>query len=72
VIRVPPSPFVDLAPYALAIVETAEGVRLTAQIADCELDQLKIGMPVRFEFRRVYEDCEASVIYYGYKAVPKL
>ena len=62
----------DLAPYALAIVETAEGVRLTAQIADCELDQLKIGMPVRFEFRRVYEDCEASVIYYGYKAVPKL
>lgn len=70
VIRVPPSSFADLAPYALAVIETAEGARLTAQLADCDLDEVRVGMEVRFEFRRLYEEGAASVIYYGYKAVP--
>ncbi|MDP2359911.1 MAG: Zn-ribbon domain-containing OB-fold protein [bacterium] len=70
VIRVPPSPFSDLAPYALAVIETTEGGRLTAQVTDCDLTDVSIGMLVRFEFRRIYEDNSASVIYYGYKAVP--
>jgi uncharacterized OB-fold protein len=70
VIRVPPSPFSDLAPYALAVIETEDGARLTAQVTDCGLDEVKIGLEVRFEFRRLYEENSASVIYYGYKAVP--
>ncbi len=70
VIVVPPDPYSDLAPYALAVVETEEGARLTCQIADCDPYKVKIGMKVKFEFRRLYEDGEASVIYYGYKAVP--
>ncbi len=70
IIRVAPAPYSDLAPYALAVIETPEKVRLTAQIGDVDLDQVGIGMKVRFEFRRLYEDNAASVIYYGYKAVP--
>ncbi|HEB83984.1 MAG TPA: Zn-ribbon domain-containing OB-fold protein [Bacteroidetes bacterium] len=70
IIRVPPSQFSDLAPYALAIIETEEGARLMAQVTDVDLDALEVGMKVKFEFRRLYEDNAASVIYYGYKAVP--
>ncbi|MDP8205089.1 MAG: Zn-ribbon domain-containing OB-fold protein [Candidatus Electryonea clarkiae] len=69
VIRVAPAPFTDLSPYALAIIETEEGVNVTAQIADCDVENIKTGMPVKFEFRKIYEDNEASIIYYGYKAV---
>jgi hypothetical protein len=71
IIQVPPTPMSDLAPYALVIVDTPEGVRLMAQMSDCDPDEVTIGMEVEFEFRRIYEDNEASVIYYGYKAVPK-
>jgi len=70
VIRVAPTPYSDLAPYALAVIETVEGARLTAQVSDIPVEQVKIGMEVEFEFRRLFEDNEASVIYYGYKAVP--
>jgi uncharacterized OB-fold protein len=70
IIRVAPSQFVDQAPYSVAIVELKEGVKICTQIADCELDDIKIGMPVKLEFRKVSEDGEAGVINYGYKAVP--
>lgn len=70
IIRVAPTPYADLAPYALCVIETEEGVRLTAQITDLPIEEVKIGLPVTFEFRRLFEDNEASVIYYGYKAVP--
>lgn len=69
VIRVAPTPYGDLAPYALAVVETEDGCRLTCQLTDMEVDEVKIGMPVKFEFRKLYDDNEASVIYYGYKAI---
>ncbi|MBS1261537.1 MAG: hypothetical protein MAG453_00862 [Calditrichaeota bacterium] len=70
VIRVAPTPYADLAPYALALVETEEGAKLMCQITDVDPEQVEIGMPVEFEFRRLFDDNEASVIYYGYKAVP--
>ncbi|MBU0637821.1 MAG: Zn-ribbon domain-containing OB-fold protein [Planctomycetes bacterium] len=71
VIRTPPSEFSDLAPYALGIVELDNGVRTHCQIADCDFDQLKVGLPVKMEFRRIQEDGEAGMIHYGHKAVPQ-
>lgn len=71
IIRVPPHQFADLAPYAVGIVELEDGVRLTAQIVDCSFEELRIGLPVKIEFRRIYEEGEAGVIYYGYKFVPE-
>ena len=71
VIRVPPQPFSDQAPYAVGIVELDDGVRLTGQIVDCAFEELKIGKRVRIEFRKIYEEGAAGVIYYGYKFVPE-
>lgn len=70
VIRVPPQPFADQAPYAVGIIELDDGVRLTGQIVDCGFEELKIGSRVRIEFRKIYEEGESGVLYYGYKFIP--
>lgn len=70
VIRIAPSQFAEQTPYALGIIEVAPGARLMTQIVDCDLDEIKIGMAVKLEFRKVLEDGEAGIIAYGYKAVP--
>jgi uncharacterized OB-fold protein len=61
----------DQAPYAVGIAELDDGVRLTAQVVDCDFADLKVGLRVRLEFRKLSEDGEAGVIYYGYKFVPE-
>ncbi|RME84731.1 MAG: Zn-ribbon domain-containing OB-fold protein [Planctomycetota bacterium] len=70
IIHTPPSPFVDEAPYCLAIVETPEGARLTCQIVDIDFEEVKVGMDVDLEFRKIQTDGEKGVLCYGYKAVP--
>ncbi len=71
IIRVPPQAFVDQAPYAVGIVELDDGVRLTGQVVDCNFEDLKIGGRVKIEFRKISQDGESGVIYYGYKFVPE-
>ncbi len=71
IIRVPPSQFGDQAPYALAIAELTNGVKLMAQIVDVDPEKIKVGMDVRIEFRRVQTDDHHGVLSYGYKFVPK-
>ncbi len=71
IIRVPPQPFVDQAPYAVGIVELDDGVRLMGQIVDFDFEELKIGRRVKIEFRKIFQDGESGVIYYGYKFVPE-
>ena len=71
IIRVPPHQFVDQAPYAVGIVELDDGVKLTAQIVDCDFDELKIGQRVRIEFRKIFHEGESGIICYGYKFVPE-
>lgn len=70
IIRVPPAPFKDQAPYAVGIIELTDGTRLTAQVADCGFDELAAGKKVRAEFRKIQEEGEAGVLQYGYKFVP--
>jgi len=70
VIRVGPGDFAEEVPYALGIVEMEGGVRLMAQLVDVPLDGIKTGMPVRLEFRKIYEEGKAGIICYGHKAVP--
>ena len=71
VIRVAPSQFTDEAPYALGIAELSNGVKLTAQVVDCDVDKIKVGMEVRIEFRRIQTHDTHGVLSYGYKFVPK-
>jgi uncharacterized OB-fold protein len=70
VIRVPPKPFADQAPFAVAIVEMDDGPRITTQVVDLKDGQLKIGLKVKLEFRKINDEGPAGIINYGYKAVP--
>ena len=42
--------FRDRVPYVIAIVELAEGPRLTTNLVECEVDAVAIGMPVELTF----------------------
>ena len=70
VIRVAPSGFGDQVPYAVGIVSLEGGVKLTAQVVDCDPDELAIGDRLRLEFRRVRQDGASGILCYGYKFVP--
>ena len=71
VIRTAPRGFGDESPYCMGIVDLKDGTRILCQIADCEPERLKVGLPVSLEFRKIQEAGESGVIAYGYKAVPE-
>jgi len=70
IIRVGPSQFMDETPFAVGIIELDGGVRITAQIVDCDFEKLAIGQRVRLEFRRIQKQGEAGILCYGHKCVP--
>jgi len=70
VIRVAPTGFGDEVPFAVAVIKLADGVKITAQVVDCDVNKLEIGARVRAEFRRLNADRDDGVIFYGYKFVP--
>lgn len=67
VIHVAAEGFEDQVPYVLAIIELEDGPRLTAQVTDCNSDEIKIGDEVEIVFRRMGEESKDGVIYYGFK-----
>ncbi|MFQ6082296.1 MAG: Zn-ribbon domain-containing OB-fold protein [Candidatus Aminicenantia bacterium] len=69
IIRVAPEQFTDQVPYAIGIIELDNGVRITAQIVDCDFEDLAIGKRVKIEFRKIRTEGEAGIICYGYKCV---
>jgi len=70
VIHTAPDGFADLAPYAVGIVELDEGVKILAQITDCNTNELKIGDRLVTKFRRINEEGKTGMIMYAYKFVP--
>jgi uncharacterized OB-fold protein len=69
VVRVASDKFSKQTPFAVGIVELNDGVRVTAQLADVEVDKVEIGEKVKLVFRRIQEDGRAGILCYGYKAV---
>jgi uncharacterized OB-fold protein len=67
IIHVGPQAFEEQVPYPIAIVELDEGPKITTQIVDCDIKDVKIGMQVESTFRRIQEDGYTGAIYYGYK-----
>ena len=67
IIHVGPEAFEKQVPYPVAIIKLEEGPQITAQIVDCNIDEVKIGMKVENTFRRIQEDGYTGAIYYGYK-----
>jgi uncharacterized OB-fold protein len=70
VIHVPPGDFLMEAPYAMALIETPEGVRLMTQVVDCEPAEIRPGTEVVLEFRRIRKEGQGGILAYGHKAVP--
>ncbi|MFF5439714.1 bifunctional MaoC family dehydratase N-terminal/OB-fold nucleic acid binding domain-containing protein [Streptomyces achromogenes] len=60
VVHHPPVPGFDL-PYAVVLVELAEGVRMVGNVVGVPYDEVRIGMPVRAGFRRVDEELTLPV-----------
>ena len=67
IIHVGPEDFEEQTPYPIAIIKLEEGPQITAQIVDCSLDEVKIGMKVESTFRKIQQDGHTGAIYYGYK-----
>ena len=65
-----PEEFGGQEPYPIAIIELDEGPCITAQIVDCKVEDVKIGMKVESTFRKIQEDGYIGAIYYGYKFKP--
>lgn len=40
-------------PYNVAVVELEEGIRMPTNIVGCELDEIRIGMPVEVTFEKM-------------------
>ncbi|WP_261801767.1 bifunctional MaoC family dehydratase N-terminal/OB-fold nucleic acid binding domain-containing protein [Streptomyces sp. ISID311] len=60
VLHHPPFPAFD-PPYAVGLIELAEGVRMVSNIVGVPYNQVRIGMPVRLAFQRVDEEYELPV-----------
>ncbi|MFE9395637.1 bifunctional MaoC family dehydratase N-terminal/OB-fold nucleic acid binding domain-containing protein [Streptomyces flavidovirens] len=48
-------------PYAVGLIELAEGVRMVSNVVGVPYDKVRIGMPVELEFLRVDDELELPV-----------
>ncbi|MFX0092334.1 MAG: Zn-ribbon domain-containing OB-fold protein [Candidatus Hodarchaeota archaeon] len=63
--------FENQVPYAMAIIELEEGVRLTSAITGIHPQDVYSGMPVKATFRRLSQaENEDSILRYGFKFTP--
>ncbi|MBM4176746.1 MAG: Zn-ribbon domain-containing OB-fold protein [Ignavibacteria bacterium] len=69
IIRVGPDKFSKETPYAVGIVQLVDGVKLTTQIVDTDLEKIKIGSKVKLVFRKIQDEGKWGLHCYGYKAV---
>lgn len=57
-------------PAIYGMVQFEGGGRLVADFTDCELDTIRVGLPVTMEFKRKGVDKERGFVNYFWKAVP--
>ena len=56
--RIPANPSMkDKVPYAVAVIDLDEGVRMLTDIVDCPIDQIRIGARVEVRFERISSTC---------------
>lgn len=54
-------------PYVVALIRSEEGPIITGQVVDSDAAAIRAGAPVRSVFRRLGQDGDDGVIYYGTK-----
>jgi len=57
-------------PFIISIIELDDNVRITGQLVDCDVEEIKEDMPVRMVFRVLAKDGEEGLIRYGFKFAP--
>jgi len=67
IVRLPADDFKYYKPIPIAIVELENGVRVTGQITDANIDEIEIGKNVHFVFRKMREEGKRGIIQYSYK-----
>lgn len=72
VVRQPPAGLDAEAPYILAMVKLAEGPLVTAQLTDCDPEQVAIDLPVEMVTRQLRDLGPDGLLVYGYKFRPRL
>ena len=55
----PVNPFV---PFAEGLVELPEGIRVLAPVKDCDLDKVKIGMPLMLVVHELFQDADGNQV----------
>ncbi len=70
VVHIAPDDFLMETPYAVAVIETPEGARLTVQVVDCDPSSVKPGTEVALEFRLIRKEGHEGILCYGHKGVP--
>ncbi len=69
IIHVAADVFSTQTPFPVAIIETDDGARLTAQVVDCKPEEVSIGQKVRLMTRLIQREGHSGILQYGYKAV---
>jgi len=64
--------FSKLTPYPVGLIRLDDGTIIVAQLTDIEQSELKEGLRVEAVFRKMYEDGDSGLIYYGIKFRPVL
>jgi uncharacterized OB-fold protein len=59
------------APYAIGLVEIPEGLRVMGILTGCDLDEIRIGMPVKLVVKPLYTDASGRAVL-TYKFAPLL
>jgi 3-hydroxy-3-methylglutaryl CoA synthase/NAD(P)-dependent dehydrogenase (short-subunit alcohol dehydrogenase family) len=57
-------------PHCYGMIQFAGGGGFMADFTDCEIDDLKVGLPMRMVFRKRSEDRERGFVNYFWKAAP--
>ena len=57
-------------PAVYGFIDFDGGGRFFFDYTDCQLEDIKVGMPVEMSFRKKYSDAERAIEGYGWKAVP--
>ena len=68
----PPKEFSSYGSYPIGLIKLDDGTLIIAQLTDVELEELKEGIRVEAVFRKMFEEGDSGLIYYGIKFRPVL
>jgi uncharacterized OB-fold protein len=72
VVRQPPAGYEEQSPYILALVRLEEGPLVTAQLTDCDPEQVAVDSPVEMVTRRIGDLGADGLLVYAFKFRPLL